>query len=264
MRLIGLTLFAAWTVTFTARADGPATPLTVTSGFNVDAVAEGSGSAADSTSGGIDSLHSTFYDSSYDTSHGNLGGALPAGQTIIDSSGNSYSLAPATGNNALLIGNGNSSGTLSLSYAADASLTGLLVLGTSVDGGTILDYTLTFTGDVTASGTLNFADWHDYGNTGVFTGLGRINQSDNYAGSASLFAGSVNIPVEDQLLQLQSISFNYDAGNGNIDGLYPSAAIFGVSAFDPIIPVPEPASSALLICGAPFLALLVRHRLFKK
>jgi hypothetical protein len=256
-------LFAVWTVTFTAQADGPATPLTVTSGFNVDAVADGSGSAADSTSGGIDSLHSGFYDSSYDTSHGNLGGALPAGQTITDAGGNQYSLAPATGNNALLIGNGNSSGALTLSYATNSSLTGLLLLGTSVDGGTILDYTLTFSGGATATGTVSFADWHDYGNNGVFTGLGRVNQSDAFSGRASLFAENIDVPLQDQLLQLQSISLNYDAGNGNIDGLYPSAAILGVSAFDPIIPTPEPSSIGLLVCGAPVLALFARRKPFK-
>lgn len=255
---------AVWTVTLTARADGPATPLTITSGFNVDAVAEGSGPAADSTSGGIDSLHSVFYDSSYDTSHGNLGGALPAGQTVTDASGNQYSLAPATGNNALLIGNGNSSGSLTVSYATNSSLTGLLLLGTSVDGGTILDYTLNFSGGTTASGTVSFADWHDYGNNGVFTGLGRVNQSDDFSGRGSLYAENIDIPLADQLLQLQSISFSYDAGNGNIDGLSPSAAILGVSAFDPIIATPEPSTNGLLICGAPILALLARHRLFKK
>jgi len=264
MRSIALLVCVVWMGILTARADGPAAPLTITSGFNVDAVADGPGSAADSTSGGIDSLHSVFYDSSYDTSHGNLGGALPAGQTVTDASGNQYSLAPAAGNNALLIGNGNSSGTLTLSYATNSSLTGLLLLGTSVDGGTILDYTLNFSGGATATGTVSFADWHDYGNNGVFTGLGRVNQSDDFSGRASLYADNIDIPVADQLLQLQSISLSYDAGNGNIDGLFPSAAILGVSAFDPIIPTPEPSTNGLLICGAPILALLVRHRLFKK
>ena len=246
-----------------ARAVDPAIPLTVTSGFNASIVASGTGSAGDSTSGGIDSTHSVFYDSSYDASHGNSGGALPSGQTVTDASGNQYSLAPVTGNNALLVGYDNPTGLLNLSYATNAALTGLLLLGTSVDGGTILDYTLNFANGDTLDGTVTFADWHDYGGNGAFTGLGHVTTSDSFSGNASLYALNIDIPLADQTAILQSISLTYDEGNANIDGLAPAAAILGVSAFDPIIPTPEPASTGLAICGATVLGFLTRRKLFK-
>ena len=45
MRMIVLSVCVVWMGILTARADGPAAPLTITSGFNVDAVADGPGSA---------------------------------------------------------------------------------------------------------------------------------------------------------------------------------------------------------------------------
>jgi hypothetical protein len=244
-------------------ADDPAIPLNVTSGFNANVIASGSGSAGDSTSSEIDSTHSVFYDGSYAASHGNLSGAFPAGQTVTDASGNQYSLAPATGNNALLIGYNNPSGILNLSYATNAALTSLLLLGTSVDGGTILDYTLNFANGDTLDGTLTFADWHDYGGDGVFTGLGHVTTADAFSGNASLYALNIAIPLADQTATLENISFTYDSGNANIDGIAPTAAIFGVSAFDPIIATPEPTSMGLAICGATVLGFLARRKNFK-
>lgn len=249
-------------------ATDPAIPLTVTSGFNADLIADGTNSAGSSTTGGFDGAASVFYDSTYDGAHGNHGGAVPAGQTINDAAGNLFSLAPATGNNALLIGSGNPSGTLNLSYPPNASLTGLLLLGTSAEGATILDYTLNFAGGVTSSGSFTFSDWFNPGASGTFNSFGRISLADEFNGETgrafSLYTADIAIPVEDASLQLQSITLAYAAANVDRFGVFPRAAIFGVSAFDPIItPVPEPSSSSFAFCGALALAVLGRRKFFK-
>ena len=250
-----------------ACAEDPAIPLAVTSGFNADLVANGTNSAATSTSTIFDANGTVFYDSTYDASHGNHSGGLPTGTTILDSAGNTYSLAPATGNNALLLGPGGS-GTLNVSYAANASLTSLLFLGASANGATTLNYTLNFAGSTTSSGTLTFSDWTDPGALGTFTSFGRVTLDDDFNTEQgrifSLYAVGVPIAVENQLLRLESVSLSYGLNLGN-EGLFPSAAIFGISAFDPIIAaVPEPTSSNLAICGTLALAALARRKFFKR
>ena len=221
-----------------AQADDVATPLTVASGYNADLVAEGTNSAATTTSTGFDVNGAVFYDDTYDASHGNHGGGLPAGMTIADSGGNAYNLAPATGNNALLIGDGDS-GTLNLSYATNASLTSLSVLGTSAGGDTILDYTLNFAGGVTYSGSIVFSDWYDPRAYGTFTSLGSVTQDDDFNSERgrvyTLTAAGIEIPDDYVGLQMESITFAYDAGNEDDEGIFPRAAILAVSAVDPLI-----------------------------
>jgi len=253
---------------FAAHAGDPALPLTINSGFNADIIAEGAGSAGTTTSTMFDAQGNVFYDSTYDAAHGGHGGELLAGQTFNDYDGNQFSLAPAAGNNALLISSENTSGTLDISYADNASLTGLLLLGTSAAGDTILNYTLNFAGGVTSSGTFTLANWYCPGAYGTFNSFGRISQLDEFnseSGRAfSLYLAGISIPEEDVLLRLNSITLNYDSGNVDDFGIFPRAAIFGVSAFDPIIaPVPEPGTSALATCGALVLAAAAGRKFFK-
>jgi hypothetical protein len=261
--VVAMMLLAA----LTALADDPAIPLTITSGFNADIVADGTNSAITSTTGMFDAQGNVFYDASYDTSHGNHGGALPSGSTIADAAGNQYNLAPATGNNALIVGS-SGGGTLNLSYANNAALTGLLLLGTSAEGSTIVDYTLNFAGGLTSSGSVSFSDWYNPTASGTFNSLGRISLFDEFNTEQgrvfSLTAASVSIPAEYAATQLQSITLSYDTANAASFGIFPRAAILGVSAFDPVIPVvPEPTSSNLAICGAFALATAALRKFFK-
>jgi hypothetical protein len=252
--------------TLTSRADDPAIPLTVTAGFNADIIADGPASAITTTTGMFDAQGNVFYDSTYDNSHGNHGGALPSGATITDAAGNQYSLAAATGNNALIVGNG-VGGTLNVSYADNAALTGLVFLGTSAEGNTIVDYTLNFAGGFTSSGSFTFPDWYDPSAVGTFNSFGKISQFDEYNTEQgrvySLTAANVSIPTEYSTLTLQSIALSYDGANAANLGIFPRAGILAVSAFDPIITVPEPTSSNLAICGALALATAALRRFFK-
>lgn len=272
MRKISGIIAIIWMGIITARATDPALPLTVTSGFNAGIIANGSGSAGSSTTTGFDESGNVFYDSSYDSTHGNHGGALPAGQTITDWDGNQYTLGSAAGNNALFLSAGNTAGTLGVSYADNASLTSLLLLGTSAEGDTILNYTLNFAGGITSGGTFTMANWYNPGAGGTFNSFGRISLTDDYNSESgnlfSLYTASIEIPEEDQLLRLESISLTYDGANADTAdanfGIAPRAAILGVSAFDPIIaPVPEPSSSSLALCGGLALMAAAGRKFFK-
>jgi len=267
--LLASLAFAGLAFTSAAKADTPV-PVTITSGFNKDVVADGD-SASSSTTAGIDGTASTataFYDSTWASAvyPGNstvAAGAFPAGTTV-----DGYSLAPAVGKNALVMGNQNatdfppSTGTGSLSLSETGAST-LYVLGTSGNGSSILDYTLTFAGGATQDGTLTFDDWGSGGN--VITGLSRVNIAANtydsdHPGIFGLYADPITVDPTDLTKALTSISFTYDSaatsaanptqgGNG-------VASIFAVSE---VGAVPEPSTWALMLGGMGVLILAVRR-----
>ena len=153
LKFISFELLAVGVVAVMISTAAAADPLPITSGYNQDVIANGSGSAADSTSATMDGF-SVFFDSSYASDHGISGGAFPAGETATgSSSGVQYALPSASGDNALLLAASNdaypngaagsaTSGTLSFASIADVKT--LYVLGTSTNGGSTLDYQLNF------------------------------------------------------------------------------------------------------------------------
>jgi hypothetical protein len=228
-----------------------ATPLEISSGFNADLIADGSGSASGSASAPFDGGN-VFYDSTYLSNHpGGNSGVFPSGGIVTGNSGNQYDLAAATGNNALRLLEGDTSGTLDLVSPA-FSLASIYVLGSSADGPSLLDYTLNFAGGNTSSGSFTFADWFDPGQTGEITGLSHVGLDDTYSWQGnvfSLYAAQIDVPLEDQALALQSISFTFaDSGS--------TAAIFALSA----TPAPEPSTLALAAMGGLGSLLMFRRR----
>ena len=99
LTLTGAALFGAAMMASAQTAN----PLTITSGFNADVIANGSGAPSSSTTGTIDdsSNGNVFYDSTYAAAHSGVpsNGALNAG-TISTSLGY-FAIASASGNNAL-------------------------------------------------------------------------------------------------------------------------------------------------------------------
>ncbi len=230
------------------------TPVKITSGFNWDLVANGAGSAAGSVTGGFDTVSNVFYDSSYLSSHvGGGSGIFPAGSTVLGNSGNQYTLAAAANNNALLLSASAASGTLNLSPTA---LGVVYILGCSADGSSLVNYTLNFVGGATVSGNFTFSDWLDPSHTGEITGLSRVNMLDVYevnpswTTAFSFYDAAISIPIVDQSLALQNISFVFAGGSSK-------AAVFAVSG---IGSVPEPGSAALLTVGIAAAVWFVRRK----
>ena len=227
-------------------------PIVVTSGFNAQPIANGSGSAASSTNGTLDSAYN-FYDASYASSHSDTGGsgAFPAGEVA------GFDLAPVTGNDDLLLSEntaltgGSTSGTLTFSPVTGA--TSLEVLATGANGGGTVGYTLNFVGG-TATGTITVPDWYE-GSDPVISGLGRVtNAADDYdsvhGDNFDVYGEIIAIPTLDQGSTLTSIDFTFDSGTTNS-----TANIFAVSAV-----VPEPSTWASLFIGAGALVFFARSR----
>lgn len=241
--MLGIALFSAGG---TALAQS-ATPLSITSGFNADVIANGSGQATNSVTSTIDgsNLGDVFYDSTYASSHGiPSSGALNAG-TLTTGVG-SFVIASVSGNNALdFLSSG--SGTLSFSPTTASQI---YVLGTAGNGPTTLNYTLNFAGGTTASGNLTFPDWYNSTQTATVNGLSRVDINNGTYDSSesndfSLNAESISIALPDQSLNLDSINFSYGSGG--------EASIFSISS---VTPIPEPSARALIGLGCLVLLLL--------
>jgi len=232
-----------------AGADS-ATPLNISSGYNEDVIANGSGTAASSTTGAIDgsTQNNVFYDSTYASSHSISGGALTTG-TVTATDGNEFTIAPATGNNVLYLDDSTTSGTLD--FSSPAKLASIVILDTAGNGPTTVDYTLHFAGGATYSNGYSIADWYETAKNGVINNLSRVDSATGVLDAAqeldfNLWDQTISIPVADQSSDLDSISFTYSSGG--------EASIFAASG---IAPVPEP--STLTLAGLGGLSLL-RYR----
>ena len=234
--MTGIALFGAAVMASAQSAN----PLTISSGFNADVIANGSGSASSSTTSTVDTPTdgNVFYDSTYASSHGISGGALNGG-TLSTSLGY-FAIASVSGNNALDF---QSSGTGTLTLASPATASQLYVLGTAGNGPTIVDYIVNFAGGATTSGSLTFPDWNNTAQTGTVNGLGRVDVNtgayDTAGNVFSLYSESISIASANQSHNVDSISFSYSSGG--------ESSIFAISS---VAPVPEPSTMALTgLCG---------------
>ena len=235
-------------------------PLTISSGLNVNVIASGS-SAPSSTQGTIDGTD-VFYDNTYTPANAaNFPnytlGAFPASTSITNSSGVIYNLPAAGVNNGLLVNNIVGSGTLS--FSDTGNLQTLYLLGTS-SGSPLLTYTLVFAGGVqTDPLTFRFPDWYT-GGVGDVNGLGRVGSmgeaADQYDGTDgnnfSLYTIAIPIPLADQSLSLESI--NIGVSDSQDPG---SAVVFAASGGT--VATPEPTPLVLAAVGVGLLAILRRR-----
>ena len=242
--LCGFTLLAAGRLLAST-----ATPITISSGYNNDVIADGSGSPSSSTTVGIDGTTGfVFYDATYASSHGSLSGVFVSG-TVTGSDLNQFLLLGPTVNNALVIGGigGASSGTLFFSTPVVANT--LEVLATAGYGPTILDYIVNFQGGGTASGTLTIADWEipGPGISAAIGGMGRVLRAngayDSSGNSNNLYDYSISTFSS---APVASISFAYDTVSQSSSH---QATVFAVSR-SPGVPEPSVVSlSALGLIG---------------
>jgi uncharacterized protein YjdB len=193
-------LFAART----AQAQG--NPVTITSGFNQDIIANGVGNASASSTMGFDQQNTRALlslDFQATSSSSLPGYGLPTNGTITSAatSGVTFQLAGYTGNNALFltpsyVGNGApSTGTLAFSTS---NVSTLYILAGATGGGLQVigfDATINFSDNTTQTNTnVLVNDW--YNGTGyAIQGIGRVNTTNNTVEGTSTNPRLYEIPI---------------------------------------------------------------------
>ncbi len=202
---------------------GPAVPLAIASGYNMDVICESKDnmSSTVTTDGnyGIDNLHYVYYTTPV---RDNGVGALCDNDGLYSSENAQYYINVA-GNNALVMKEDNqiTGGTLTLE--SPTKLKKLYVTGTSADGTSNVNVTVNYT-DGTSSSTTKFymPDWGGTdGATVVVTDLGRMLVTDGSFWHRDHFSIFEIAITADATKEVSSVSFSRTSGT--------STAIFSIS-----------------------------------
>lgn len=153
--------------------------LNVTSGYNSDLIANGSGAASSTTTASVDDPANGYVFMSTDFINGNgiaPTSGLPASGLINSQSttGLSFQMANYSSNNSLRLTNVGDNGTLSFASTPKASK--LYMLATSGSGTSAADILVTFTDGTTQTFTnTSISDWYG-GNSFAIKGIGRVSR----------------------------------------------------------------------------------------
>lgn len=209
-------------------------PLTISSGFNQDAIANGVGTALSSTSIAVDNANYAFVSNDYRATASSTTApaySLPTNGLITSAvtatSGLSYQLASYTGNNDLKLVTSGASGTLTV--ATPIAATTLYLLATSGSLLSNMDVTVNFTdGTAQTFTSIEVPDW--YGGTTQPTarkGTGRINRTTNATeGSVDdprLYQIALALSQANQTKLVQNIQITKTNATGHLN-------VFAVSA----------------------------------
>ncbi len=234
-------------------------PVTVTSGFNHDIIANGEGNASQSTTVGFDEANTRALVSlDFQAAAGNTAPAygLPVNGTINSAAttGVTFQLANYTGPNALFltpthVGNSNTnSGTLAFS----ASNVGkLYVLTAAASGGSnslTFNATVNFNdGTSQAINNVAVSDWYGGSNYAIM-GIGRVNTANNNLEGNStdpkLYEVALNIDAANQTKTITGVNFSF-AGDANAE--YASQIRMSVLAISTAAPSVEDNELTVLI-----------------
>ncbi len=228
------------------------TPVPVT-GFNHDAIAEGAPNSLATTTLEVDgaSSNKVMYTNAFRTFAGIAGGGLPDNGTIING-GDTYQLAPFTGNNALYVKRNEAFG---LTVTAPASFARIRILGFTTEGASSLNVSLSFTDGTTTPYLTNYSlsDWFNGATNLVLQGFGRCDRSAGPAYNADAFPSNprmyyieVILTCADLQKQLQSINFSNVSTFPN-NAPFPNAVILAVSGLaysQTVTPVITPSDCA--------------------
>ncbi|TRW22659.1 T9SS type A sorting domain-containing protein [Flavobacterium zepuense] len=227
-------------------------PLTVSSGYTADVIANGAGSAALSTTQPVDNANFAFMSNDFlpatITTPPSYG--LPATGLInsLATTGLTFQMASLSSNNSLRIGatTGATSGTLAFSNGGQ--FTKLYVLATSGSGASTISALITFDDGTTQSATsLLVPDWFfSTAQPIAAQGFGRVNTTNNVlepsAADPRLYQITLNIDAANQIKDVVSVQFTKTS---TAEGV---VNIFGVTA--EVLPT-CPAPSALVATTGP-------------
>src|SRR5690554_5822358 len=213
-------------------------PLTISSGFNEDVVANGAGDAASSTTSPVDGTGSganyAFMSTDFTDAPAT---ALPVSGLINSQAaatpGLMFQLASYSENNSLRLADVGDEGTLT--FAEEVSAYRIFILGTSGNGEGTITGTVNFTDGTTQTITnSNIPDWYN-GTPFTASGFGRVSRTDNTiqtpAGNPRLYQVEIVIDAANQTKLIESITVEKVSG-GFVN-------IMGVSA-DVIPDCPSP------------------------
>ncbi len=203
---------------FVARATFNTVSLT---GFNRDIISNGAAPAASTISPslvlGADSDSYALVSQDYNYAGYTPTYYLPTGGMVNSSltSSLNYQLADYSSNNALRLVNTGDNGTLTLT--APQSAGALFVLGTSLNGSSNADITVTFTDATTQLFPgVYFPDW--YASGGAVIGIGRVSTADNhtegFSDQPSLFENRLDLDPANYGKTVASITVQKSSGSG--------------------------------------------------
>ncbi|WP_207494991.1 peptide-N-glycosidase F-related protein [Aridibaculum aurantiacum] len=197
LRNIFLSAMAITAALVSTQADGQSYTRVSLSGYNVDMIANGVGSASASTTGGLGSY--AFIAEDFRATSGSVAPtyALPATGLVNSTTetGLSFHLAPYAGLNTLRINNQEPTG--SLSFATPVAGSKLFVLATSGDGSATVTITVNFTDATSQTFTgISIRDWYDGSTINLATaGVGRVNLTNNAVEGSATNPHFYHIPL---------------------------------------------------------------------
>ncbi|TDS60145.1 MBG domain-containing protein, partial [Myroides indicus] len=190
------------------------TPLTITSGFNEDVIAEDSPASTYTTSA-VDATSSGANNAFMSTNYPNATVGLPANGLITSiatgTPGLTFQLAPYNQNNSLKINANNGTGTLAVQTTN--KLIKLYLLATSGSSTSTFTGTITFTDATTQTFTSqSVPDWYDQGTPAItIRGIGRVPRTgtqnpDNNTTNPKLFQVAIDISSTNQNKIIQQVA----------------------------------------------------------
>ena len=232
-------------------------PFQITSGFNADVIANGSGSALTSTTVGVDVVNFCFMAANFQpTTAAPPAYALPVnGQiTNVASPGVNFQMGNYTGNNSLRLPSTNSTGTIT--FGNPMTATKLYVLVTAGSGISTVTASIKFADNSTQVITNNTApDWFNSNTLPVVnSGFGRVNRTtnaiENPSGNPRLYQMTLNISPANQNKLVTGIQFTKtSSGEGVFNAFAVTAETTACQA-----PASPTAAANQAFCGAATLA----------
>lgn len=224
-------LLGLMTLVFTTRAAYVPVAL---SGFNKDLIANGTGPAINSVSGGFDNANYAFVAQDF-------GGGptyfLPTSGTLtsVTTPGLTYQLASYSANNTLHLTN---SVAQTLTFNSPQAAKDVFVLGTTGSGTATTNIVVNFSDNSSQTFTgIFFDDW--FFQPGAVNGVGRVNitndQLEGNADDPSFYEKRLTIGGANQFKSIVSITVNITSGSGFL-------GIFAVS-IDPSAPAENPTGA---------------------